>query len=189
MLEELGIRLLFPQANDPRFAPWVGIARDLHREPNVAVLGLVPVERNLGVVSAALQLGVAVHHLSARSVTLIDCNTVAPAWSSVTLGKVSQNELDQEVCTGVWVVARRKPTQGADVSWCEEVIAARRSRGHFVMCDLTGLAETGGLGSYYSHLDGVVSVVRSGATFEWRLSALHRQFPKHLDRGVLFVDT
>lgn len=187
MLDELGIRLLFPKDNDPRFAAWVSMARNLHREPEFSVLGLVPVEKNIGVVAAALQLAVAVVHLSAREVVLIDCNTTTPGWNSKAAGG-SRKELDQEVCPGVSVVAQRSPTPGLDFAWCESVIKARRARGQFVLCDLTGLAQTGALGRLFPHLDGVASVVRSGATFEWRLTTLHSQIPKHLDRGVLFLD-
>lgn len=188
MLDELGIRLLFPKDNDPRFASWVAMARSLHRESGLSVVGLVPVERNTGVASAALQLGVAVHHLSGRPVTVVDCNTTAPAWANLSNADGPQRELELEVCQGLFVVARRRATAGVDFPWCHEVIATRTSLGHFVLCDMTGLAETGALGRLYSQLDGIVSVVQSGATSEWRLTALHRQFPKQLDRGVLFVD-
>lgn len=163
------------------------MARNLHREPEFSVLGLVPVEKNIGVTAAALQLGVAVVHLSARQATLIDCNTSAPGWNSKS-ARGSRKDLDEEVCPGVSIVGRRSPTPGIDFTWCETAINARRARGQFVMCDLTGLAQTGALGRLLPHLDGVVSVVKSGATFEWRLTALHRQIPKRLDRGVLFLD-
>lgn len=188
VLDELGIRLLFPHDNDPRFASWMGIARGLHREPEFSVLGMVPVERKMGVVSAALQLGVALHHLSARRVALIDCNTIAPAWQALSSRGAGQT-IDQELCDGITVVARREPTPKFDFAWCEEAIAARRQAGHFVICDLTGLADTGAMGRLHSQLMGIVSVVQSGATFEWRLTEIHRQIPPHLNRGVLFIDT
>lgn len=188
VLDELGIRLLFPKDNDPRFAPWVAMARGLHREPELSVLALVPVEPNVGVASAALQLGVALYHLSARPVTLIDCNTAAPGFRALASIERSPQDLDVEVCQGISVVTRRTSTSGIDFGWCKEVIASRTSLGHFVLCDMTGLAETGALGRLYPQLHAVVTVVQSGATPEWRLTALHRQFPKHLDRGVLFVE-
>lgn len=163
------------------------MARVLHREPEFGVLGLVPIERNVGVTSAALQLAVAIRHLSARPVALIDCNTTAPAWSRLPNVKASRREVDTEVLPGISIVGQMQASPGVDFGWCRDAIGARTERGHFVMCDLTGLAETGALGRLYAYLHGVVSVVRAGSTFEWRLTALHRQFPRHLDRGVLFI--
>lgn len=164
------------------------MARPLHREPDFGVLGLVPVERNVGVTSAALQLAVAIRHLSARPVTLIDCNTTAPAWSRLSKVAGARPEVDEEVLPGISIVGQLQPSPAVDFSWCREAILTRSERGHFVMCDLSGLANSGALGRLYPFLHGVVSVVRAGATFEWRLAGLHRQFPRHLDRGVLFID-
>jgi hypothetical protein len=164
------------------------MARGLYREPEFHVLGFVPVERNVGVASAALQLGVALHHLSARPVTLVDCNTAAPAWSAIAGGQGSRKEIDEQVCPGLSIAGQRNPTPSIDFEWCESAITSRVQGGHYVLCDLSGLAETGGIGRFYSHLNGLVSVVRPGGSFEWRLTALHRQFPKHLDRGVLFLE-
>ncbi len=161
------------------------MARMLRREPNCSVLGLVPLDPNVGALAAALQLGVAVQHLTERNVTVLDCNTPAPAWAP---RGSSEKEIDDEIRPGIFVAGRTRPTPDVDFSWCESVIAERLHLGHFVICDLTGLAEKGILGRFFAHLNGIVSIVRSGASLEWRLTALHKQFPKHLDRGVLILD-
>ncbi len=188
VLDELGLRLLFPGDNDPRFAKWMSMARELYRDSDTTVVGLVPVERDVGVISAALQLGVALNHLTGRAVTLVDCNTVLPAWKMKPGARLSKEPSSDEVCGGVFVVSRSKPTLSVDLHWCTDMVTSASERGHFVFCDLTGLPETGTLGDFFPLLQGLVSVVRSGATFEWRLTSLHQQFPRQLDRGVLFLD-
>jgi len=162
------------------------MARALRREPDCNVLGLVPVEQNVGVIAAALQLGVAVHHLTARNVTVVDCNTTAPAWVGC-LGD-EKKLVDAEVVPGVWAIGQLRPTPSVDLAWCSDVIGERLGVGHFVLCDLTGLLEVGTLGRFFPYVNGLVSVVCAGATLEWRLTAVHQQFPKHLDRGVLFIE-
>lgn len=164
------------------------MARELYRDAETSVVGMVPAERDLGVISAALQLGVAFNHLTGRAVTLLDCNTVLPAWKTKPGTRYPNETLGGEVCRGVFIASRSKPTLSVDLAWCTQMMQAASGRGHLVLCDLTGVPETGTLGDFFPLVQGLLSVARSGATFEWRLTALHQQFPRQLDRGVLFLD-
>lgn len=164
------------------------MARRLRMEGEACSLGLVPVEQNVGVATAALQLAVAFNYLAGSAVSVVDCNTQSPAWRELVPAAHQGTDFEVEVSPKIRVVTVRQATPTIDFEWCARVIQARRNMGHFVVCDLTGFALQGALGSLNGVLDGLVSVVQVGRTLEWKVAELHREFPQELDRGVLFLE-
>jgi hypothetical protein len=187
VLNDLGIHAHVPEDGHPAFAGWLHLVRRLRANQALQVIGLAPASDRVSGSVVGVQLGVAMAHASGVPVTVLDFNTVRPAWQSQQLTE-HEDTAFKEVSPKVSVMRIAHPTERNDWGWVRGQLQALCARGHYVLCDLTGLQQMSQLDEGLALVHGAVSLVRPGHVWEWQLSRLHKHFGTK-DLGVLLVES
>lgn len=186
VLNDLGIHAHVPEDGHPAFAGWLHLVRRLRAKEALQVIGLVPASDRVSGSVVGVQLGIAVAHASGVSVTVLDFNTVRPAWPSQELVE-HEDMSSKEVFPKVTVTRIDHPTERNDWGWVRGQLKGLCERGHYVLCDMTGLQQMSQLEEGLALVQGAMSLVRPGHVWEWQISRLHKHFGNK-DLGVLLVE-
>jgi hypothetical protein len=147
---------------------------------------LVPASDRVSGAVVGVQLAIAMTHASGLPVTILDFNTVQPAWDNAELLELDETR-SKEIFPKVNVMRITRVTLRNDWNWVKARLDELETSRQYVLCDMTGMAQLGVLDESLALVDGAMSLVRPGHVWEWQLSRLHRRFGVK-DLGVLFVE-
>lgn len=187
VLNDLGMHAHVPEDGHPAFAGWLHLVRRLRANAALQVIGLVPASDRVSGSVVGVQLGVAMAHASGVSVTVLDFNTVRPAWQSQELVEREDSSF-KEVFPKVTVMRIGHATERNDWGWVRGQLRELSERGDYVLGDMTGLQQMSQLEEGVALVHGAMSLVRPGHVWEWQISRLHKRFGNK-DLGVLLVES
>ncbi len=187
-LEALGIHVVTDEDDPSVRAECIRVARRL-RHAGGKVIGLLPASDDIGVPSIGVQLGLALHEVTAATIAFVDANVRWPAISALAADGESDGAFATRWLRGslALLTPPRAGDAGAGVPSLASVIREGSELFAHVLVDLTGFKNLGEHLAAIEMMDGVLVVSRAGSTREDELLRLNHELPRRQLLGVLLL--